>query len=51
MKSRKGEKKNKIELPTNFQEVVKNNEMKYELGDRSSQLLKEMIGLYKVILL
>lgn len=49
MKSRKGQ-KNKIELPSNFQEVVKCNEIKYEQGERTSHLLKEMISLYKVFL-
>ena len=38
-----------ILLPANFQEELTKNELKYESGERSSYLLKEMISLYQVL--
>lgn len=50
MKHKKSEQKSKpkIELPDRFQEKLIDNELKYELGERSSVLLKEMTSLYQV---
>ena len=39
----------KLILPKHFQEDLTNCEIKYESGERSSYLIKEIISLYKVL--
>lgn len=44
-------KKQKIILPSNFQEIVILTEMKYNNGERSIELIRELLYLYSVILI
>ena len=38
----------KLHLPNNFQEKLTASELKYESGERTSFLIKEIISLYQV---
>ena len=43
--------KHLIILPSNFQELVILKEMKFDSGDRSIELVRELLYLYSVIIL
>ncbi len=43
------QKKHIIVLPSNFQELVILKEMKFNSGDRSLELIRELLYLYSVI--
>ena len=51
MNNRKAETngKQKVQLPDGFQDKLTNSELKYESGERTSYLIKEMISLYQVL--